>query len=176
MFSEENHVNGQFEKIEYTSESSEPSSCDLTELVYKLDWVQRDAIISNLNSYTQLLFGKQLATAEKERLAQANTDLHQQLVNLPLKSDNGISDLRSSEVVLELAFGVRGEILNALITNQSLIKADLKESEGTRMKMIKTNNSLIFAMMKLPVTVSDNTAEDADGQILKGKHRQIFEN
>ena len=167
MSSEVNHYNAQFEKIEFTSESSESSSCDLTELVYKLDWALRDAIICNINSYTQLLFAKQLDNAAEVRLAKTNTDLYQQLVNLPLKSDDEIS--QSGEVVLELALGVRCEIVNALITNQSLGKADFKKSEETRMKMIEKNNSLVSVLMKLPVSVNHGTAEDAEGQMPKGK-------
>ena len=172
MSSEENQDNAQFEKIEYTGESSESSSCDLTELVYKLDWALRDEIILNLNGYSRLLCGKALSGTAKERLAQANADLYQQLINLPLKSDDEISDLRSSEVVLELAFGVKGEIVSALITNQSLIKACLKGNEGTRMKMIEKNNSLVATLMKLPVSMSESAeevAEDVEGQMPKGK-------
>lgn len=90
MSSEEKRNNAQFEAIEYFGESSEysvSSNCDLSELVYKLDWSLRDAIIFNLNGYTQLLFGKKLGTVAKKRLLQANADLYQRLISLPLKFD-----------------------------------------------------------------------------------------
>ena len=77
--------------------------------------------------------------------------------------------MRPSEVVLELAFGVKCEVVNALIANQSLSKASVKASEETRLKMIRKNNSLAARLMKLPVSVSQSTDVETDGQMSNGR-------
>lgn len=169
MWPEEKCDNAQFEAAEFLCESGESSNCDLTELVYKLNWTLRDAIILNLNCYTKQLFGKRLGTAAEERLLQSNADLYQRLISLPLKSDEEADD-RPNEIVLELAFGVRGEILHTLITNQSLSKSSVIASKEIRMKMIQKNNSLVSTLMKLSVNVSDGVSQGtANGRISNGK-------
>lgn len=170
MASNEKRRDVQFEEIEYFGEPSESSNSDLTELTYLLDWTLRDAIIANLNGYTQLLLiGKRSATEDK--LLQANCDLYQRLINLPLKLDEESSDQSPSKVVLELAFGVKGEILAALSTNQSLSKSGLLASKETRLKVVKRNNWLVSRLMNLSVSVSHGATDDQTSFDANGKRR-----
>ena len=129
---DEQSDNEQFEKIEY---SSGCLSGDLAELVYQLKWGIRDEIMLNLNGYTQLFCGKKLGTSAKANLLQVNTELYQQLINLPAKSDEETSEEpRPSEVSLELSLSDKCEIVNALIANQSLTKNHVTTSEKARLQ------------------------------------------
>ena len=170
MASNEKRRDVQFEEIEYFGEASESSNSDLTELTYLLDWTLRDAIIANLNGYTQLLLlGRRSATEEK--LLQANWDLYQRLINLPLKPDEQSSHQCPSKVALELAFGVKGEILAALSTNQSLNKSRVLASKEIRLKVVKRNNLLVSRLMNLPVSVSQGAADDQTSFEANGSRR-----
>lgn len=173
MWFKKKRKNGQRKETKYSGESSESSNRGTTELIYKLDPNLRDAIICNLNRFTQLLFGEHLSAADKQRLLQAFGELSWRLMNLPLKSDEE-TDERPSDV-LELAFGVKAELLSALIANYFLSEIISKTSEEAKLKRIVRNNSLISRLSKLPVSVSNGVSQGtANGRMPNGKRRRFL--
>lgn len=153
MSFDEKWENEQFEKIEYPGESSETSNDNLA--VYKMDWATRDAIILNLNEYTELFSSKSdVDNATKERLLKTSTKLYLRLNKLLPTSEDQPNQPSASKATLEFVFSNKKEIMNSLIANLSSINA----SEETKLQMIENNKRLVAELMKLPVSVNNGVS------------------
>ena len=153
----------QFKKTEHFAESNEPSesSNDKSKLIHKLDRSLHTAIISNLNGFSDLLFG-QLDVDDVERLMREFADVFKRLLRLPVISDE---DLRSGEVFIELASAVKEEIMSALVANYDLTKLCFRTSKEARQKRIARNARLVSRLKEMKFRVSKRE----DGRLGIGK-------
>ena len=119
-----------------------------TELVYQLDFTNRDKIVLSLNRYTRVICGEKAETNAK--LMKENIDLYQALISLPLKA-NAPTGSGSSKMVLDLDSSARSQIVNTLMANQSLIVDRDSASEESKMQLVKQNGKLIASLVTLPV-------------------------
>ena len=159
-----------FEKIESFSRSIESATNRPTtelnkQLIYKLDWSTRDAIIFSLSHYTQMLYGGKTEIAlAKDKLVNGNLSLYQSLLKLPPKSDDDASaeGRGSKRITLDLDSAARSQIINTLLENHSLVLCAKSASEESKMKMIEQNNDLVVKLAKLPFSISFSSADESD--------------
>lgn len=160
----ETHGDGQSKKTDHLAKSSESSNRDKSKLIYKLDRILRNEIVSVLDLFSELLFGG-LDAADVERLFQEFGDVFRRLMNLPVYSDE---NLRPGETFIKLAFGLREEILDALVANYDLTKNCFQKlNEEARLNIIVLNNRLATRLKKLMFSFSICATED--GRLPPGK-------
>lgn len=137
------------------------------QLVFKLAWSTRNAIMISLIRYTEVLRGVEKADV-KDQLKKINTKLYQVMLDLPLKSDTDAQARsgHSSSVSLDLDFGTKSQIAAAMLANHNLVLYPESASEESKTKMIKKNNDLVIKLIKLPFSVTPNPADEV---ALRGK-------
>ena len=157
------HLDGQLKKTEHFAESSESSNDDKSKLTYKLYESLRDTIISTLLGFNKVLF-RQCDAADEEKVFQDLSYVYMEVRNLPANSDE---HLRPDELFVELASGVKEEILSALIANHHLTDICFEESVVARVNRMIANQGLVIKLRKLPISVSKH----APSALSKGKCR-----
>ena len=162
-----------FEKIESFSRSIESATNRPTtelnkQLIYKLDWPKRDAIIINLNHYTQMLYGGKTEIAlAKDKLKKENANLYQVLLDLPLKSDTDAStgSDHSGKAALALEISTKSLIVTTMLANHGTLFSTESATEESKMKLVEQNNDLVARLAKLQIIMCPVDESFLDGKL-----------
>lgn len=147
-------------------------------LIFNLSLTLRQKVTDHLNSFSQLLHGKQVSKRETDELTKESQSLVVQLMSLRVRSDEekllakinreeGIRNATSmfvpnfsTRLVSELTWSNRERIVNGLVTNFTLgILNKAYLTEGCKIDLLRENDELVRLLSTLP---TEPTSQPAD--------------
>ena len=137
--------------------------------VFNLKWSTKDNLIQNLNKYTALLHLNQPNEGEKSSVIQETDRLILQISALPIKQANVRKRMRfdsTSELVLELSWRLRDQLIAHLVANKSYAISVDAFSKNEKRNLINLNKQLVFKLVNMdvesdsPESINDNWSND----------------
>ena len=137
--------------------------------VFNLKWGIRDNLIQNLNKHSALLHMNHPNEGEKSSVIQETDRLISQLSALPIKQANVRKKMKldsASELVLELGWQIRDQLIVHLVANKSCAISVGAFSKNEKQGMINLNKQLVSKLMNLnvqcdlPDRISDTWSND----------------